>query len=388
MHSNKLLTKGRLLPKASISSKPIAEFDKYEIVNDANSNAVALGEGASGKVFLVRKKATNELFVLKGLGKTDTKSLRSLKKEAEIQIRLIHNNIIRLHEFIEGPQSTLLVMEYARYGSLNKLLKERGHLTEEQAFSYFIQVCDAVHFLHSHDLIHRDIKPSNLLFISPSQVKLADFDCCTCSNYRLKVLCGTSEYIAPEVLSCKPYDQKADVWSLGILLFEMVHGYTPFKARRRRDTYLKIFKGKIIFSEQIKNDLKDLIVRILRLEDKGRPTIEEILNHPWIQRMSRKSLEDKENVKKNSVLDVIERTENTVIEERDIEEISPSMNHNYSACDLIQDKVKRAYIFATTRTLSSKRKSYVKERKVMKKNNQNEFSMLSLFFPSTDNSMI
>lgn len=398
MFSSKFLTKGFFFPKSPIQPKSPTQFSKYEIVKDADSKDIVLGEGASGKVLLLKKKETNDLFVVKGLGKMDLKSLRSLKKESEIQGRLHHNNIIRIYDVMEDSQTTLLVMEYAACGSLGRLLKEKGRLTEREAFVYFVQVCDAVHFLHSHDLIHRDIKPSNLLLTTPSQVKLGDFDCCTSSNYRLKVLCGTSEYIAPEVLGYKPYDEKADIWSLGILLFEMLHGYTPFKAATRCEIYMRIFKGKIVFSAAIKNDLKDLILRMLRLQDKRRPTTEEILNHPWIQRMNREKEGSEEVIRSRATLElprakVLELTKSTesnetIIEEKEIEEITLSITHTNSARNLIQNATNKPYISPITKRLSSKKNSCADRGRMSARNKQNDISLLSLVFSSIEEKVL
>ena len=121
-------------------------------------------------------------------------------------------------------------MDYHSNGNLYHKLRKRGCFEEKTAYIYFIQTCSAINFLHNNSLIHRDLKPENLLLDTEDNVKLCDFG----SYVELAVLnrrsfCGTVEYMAPEILQELPYNSSVDIWSLGILLYELLHGYTPFK---------------------------------------------------------------------------------------------------------------------------------------------------------------
>ena len=131
--------------------------------------------------------------------------------------------------------------------------------------------------------MHRDIKPENLLISENGIIKLCDFGNCASSDNR-KTFCGTIEYMAPEILNRTRYDGKADIWSLGILLYEMMHGYAPYYSRKEKEKINKIIKNEPIFVE-IKDDVKSLIKSLLNNDPNQRPEVWEIFNHPCITRM-------------------------------------------------------------------------------------------------------
>lgn len=143
-------------------------------------------------------------------------------------------------------------------------MKTNG-LSEDTAYKYFKQVIKAVEFLHENNLIHRDIKPENILLTKNDKVKLCDFGCCVDikQGYR-ETFCGTFEYMAPEIIKELPYNQAVDIWSLGILLYELLHGFSPFSNRTDNQRDLsEIFKNILINNLNFKNNIsqscKDLI---------------------------------------------------------------------------------------------------------------------------------
>ena len=120
-------------------------------------------------------------------------------------------------------------MEYAHNGTLFQTIKNKQMQDEKTAFTHFIQAASAVLFLHENNLVHRDLKPENLLVDENNIVKLGDFGWCVELTLGNRVtFCGTYEYMAPEILKEKPYNQGIDIWSLGILLYELLHGFSPF----------------------------------------------------------------------------------------------------------------------------------------------------------------
>jgi serine/threonine protein kinase len=121
-------------------------------------------------------------------------------------------------------------MDFTQKGNLYQKLKKDKFFDETAAFHYFIQTCSAVNFLHSNNLVHRDLKPENLLLDESNNIKLCDFGWCVELNLGNRVtFCGTYEYMAPEIINELPYNNSIDIWSLGILLYELIHGYSPFK---------------------------------------------------------------------------------------------------------------------------------------------------------------
>jgi len=148
-------------------------------------------------------------------------------------------------------------MEYVNGGSLFSYIKRNKGVDEKKAFKFFIQACSAVNFLHENNLVHRDLKPENLLIDDKENLKLCDFGWCVDITSGNRVtFCGTYEYMAPEIVKEVPYDLGIDVWSLGILLYELTHGYSPFRAQNDNfDDYNEIFKNIIKYKFKIEKEL-------------------------------------------------------------------------------------------------------------------------------------
>jgi serine/threonine protein kinase len=149
-----------------------------------------------------------------------------------------------------------------------KILQNDG-LDEKEAFKYFNQVVKAIEFLHENNLIHRDIKPENILLDKKDKIKLCDFGSCTdIKNGFRETFCGTFEYMAPEMIKELPYNQGVDIWSLGILLYEMIHGFSPFSNKneqnksQKRDLsqiFKNILSNKLRFKDGLSDECKSLI---------------------------------------------------------------------------------------------------------------------------------
>jgi len=136
-------------------------------------------------------------------------------------------------------------MEYASKGSLFQTIRTKKKLDEKTSFIYFIQAASSILFLHENNLVHRDLKPENLLVDEYNVVKLGDFGWCVEMALGNRVtFCGTYEYMAPEILKEKPYNQSIDIWSLGILLYELLHNYSPFSVRFSLFTFLLVKRRK------------------------------------------------------------------------------------------------------------------------------------------------
>ena len=264
-------------------------LDSYEKVDMGGKAGSSLGKGAYGQVNLMCNKETNKYVALKVIEKKivgNESMLSALQKEIEIHKKLQHDNIIRLCGHLEDESKIYLLMEYANKGNLFQLIRKKGRLTEKEAFFFFTQACSAINFLHRNMLMHRDIKPENLLLCDRGVLKLCDFGCCTqYDNQGRRTFCGTIEYMAPEIIKRGGYGEKADVWSLGILLFEMLHGYAPFHGKGDQDTISMIIGNKLKIGKDIKEDAKQLIEQILKDDPSQRPNVIEIFVYPWMKRM-------------------------------------------------------------------------------------------------------
>lgn len=311
-HNNKnsnssLVSNGKILPQASLhQTNPAFNIENFEKVITKGKETV-LGNGAFGSVYLVRHKKTGKLYGMKQMHKITLKNLLDdsvIRREAYIHIMLSHENICKLYAYREDNDYFYMIMEYESNGNLFTEIQKskKGGLSEEKAYEYFIQVCSAIHFLHSNGIIHRDIKPENSLLDANNKIKICDFGWTTKVAQPRTTFCGTFEYMAPEIIQEHPYTKSVDIWSLGILLYEILHGFSPFKAQNcfngeSANTIMKnILKNQYVFKRQdLSSEVKDLISQLLNSNEKTRITIEEVLNHPWIKNHSLIKEKEKED---------------------------------------------------------------------------------------------
>jgi serine/threonine protein kinase len=257
------LKKGEFLKKYTYD--PFFDF-KNLIKLKINGKINVLGCGAFGDVFLTKHKLDDKFYTVKQMQKSKIDEAGATRqiiaREIDIHSRLNHENIIKLYSYDEDTEAYYLILEYANAGSLFSLMKKQKIGFEEAiAFKYFIQTASAVQFLHEYGLVHRDIKPENLLFNEDGTVKLCDFGWTVETGMgNRQTFCGTYEYMAPEVIKEKPYNQSIDMWSLGILLYELLHGYSPFRAQNineEEEEYAEIFRNIVKSDLKIDKPLSD-----------------------------------------------------------------------------------------------------------------------------------
>ncbi|KAL2935403.1 Serine/threonine-protein kinase Aurora-3 [Bienertia sinuspersici] len=248
-----------------------------------------LGRGKFGKVYLAREIQSKYLVALKVLFKQQIEKYKfhnQLKREMEIQMSLRHPNVLRLHGWFHDEEKIFLILEYAFRGELYKELRKTGHFTEKNAATYIASLTEALGYCHEHNVIHRDIKPENLLLDHEGRLKIADFGWSVQSRNKRLTMCGTLDYLAPEIVENKGHDCSVDNWTLGVLCYEFLFGVPPFEAESQRDTFKRIMKVDLNFPEapQVSVEAKDLICRLLVKDSSKRLSLRKILEHPWIQK--------------------------------------------------------------------------------------------------------
>lgn len=220
---------------------------------------------------------------------TTENNITLARREVEIHNSLNHKHIVKLVDVFEQQQKLYLVMEYAEMGTLFDL-KKKQNLPLKTKQKIFYQVLLAVKYLHENDIIHRDIKPENIFLDKKKNVKLGDFGWSRklVKGEVRKTFCGTYEYMAPEILENKQQSKAVDVWSVGVLLYELMEGKSPFAGKNMIKIYQKIMQQKITFSIDVDPDLINLLMRILTLKVNKRPTIEEILQSSYVKKIRKK----------------------------------------------------------------------------------------------------
>lgn len=246
-----------------------------------------LGKGKFGNVYLAREKDSGYICALKVLFKSQLEKNgveHQLRREIEIQSHLRHPNILRLFGYFYDDTRVYLILEFAPKGELYKELKRRNYFDEETAATYMREITDALIYCHSKRVIHRDIKPENLLLGMQGELKIADFGWSVhAPSSRRATLCGTLDYLPPEMVEGKTHDEKVDLWSLGVLCYEFLVGNPPFEDERgQNETYMRILKLDLQFPKHVSPGAEDLIRKLLRLKPADRLPLQEVLKHPWI----------------------------------------------------------------------------------------------------------
>lgn len=248
-----------------------------------------LGRGKFGNVYLAREKSTKFVIALKVLFKKQIHAQgieHQVKREIEIQSHLRHLNILRLFGYFHDEDRVYLILEYAPGGTLYKALNAQAdkHFDEKQTATYIRSLTSALIYLHERNVIHRDIKPENLLLGSDSQLKIADFGWSVHEpNSKRTTLCGTLDYLSPEMVLGQPHTKTVDLWSLGVLTYELLIGHAPFHAESYDVTYKKIMKVDYFVPDYVSKAARHFMSKLLVLKPEDRMPLEEAIKHPWIE---------------------------------------------------------------------------------------------------------
>ncbi|XP_042885622.1 serine/threonine-protein kinase SIK3-like isoform X3 [Penaeus japonicus] len=250
-----------------------------------------IGKGNFAVVKLATHTITKSKVAIKIIDKTkiDAENLRKILREIEILKKLRHPYIIRLYEVMETERKIFLVTEYVSYGELFDYVVNNGRMIEKEARAKFMQIVAALRYCHKRGIVHRDLKAENLLLDKDLNIKLADFGF---SNFYtpgvlLSTWCGSPPYAAPELFEGKAYDgPKADIWSLGVILYVLVCGYLPFDANTLHTLRSIVVAGKFRIPFFMSAECENLITKMLQVDPERRLSIERIMQHKWITQES------------------------------------------------------------------------------------------------------
>ena len=253
-----------------------------------------LEQGAFGKVILVRENIKNIDLAIKVINKIGAgiQTIKKMKEEVSILKKLHHENIVKFYGYIETNSQLLIEMEYIKYGTLGKWIKENRNISEKEASLLLGRVLSAIEYLHNQHICHRDIKPENIMFSKKNDfesVKIIDFGLSAQHfNYLYNSeYCGTFIYMAPEQLEKKLYYYSVDIWSIGILMYMLLNnGKHPFyqNGEKLEDFSEKIKKGKIEFINRVSYMAKNLIYKLCEPNPSWRYSAALAIKHPWITR--------------------------------------------------------------------------------------------------------
>jgi CRP-like cAMP-binding protein len=248
-----------------------------------------LGKGSFGHVQLVQYPPTGQIFALKAVSKqqiVQTGQQGHIMSEKRVMAMLDHPFLIKLHGTYKDPDRLFFLLEVCLGGELFSVLRARTFFDEDTARFYAASVVLAFEFMHSKNIIYRDLKPENLLLDKDGYLKVTDFGFAKIVTGRTYTLCGTPDYLAPEIVAGKGHGKGVDWWTLGILIYEMLSSYPPFYDEDPMKTYAKIMHGKIAFPSHFSKEAISLISKLLHHKPTKRLGVVKggaslIKEHPW-----------------------------------------------------------------------------------------------------------
>lgn len=261
--------------------------------DDSFSIVKEIGAGSFSTVYLAMDLYDNQNYAVKSINKglvANKQNLELLISEISIMRKLNNQNLVKLHKVYESENHIHLILDYVEGGDLLNRVLKFSNFSELDAVKFIKNFLEALSYMHSKQVIHRDLKPENILMTSEScnyNFKIADFGFACNKQQNLLLPCGSPGYIAPEMLRNTNYDEKVDIFSLGIILYILLSGRTPFNGKTQKDLLTKNRECKIAFNEKFwKNVSKPGIQFVLWLTESDphrRPSANEALEHPWLR---------------------------------------------------------------------------------------------------------
>ncbi|XP_071971159.1 death-associated protein kinase 2-like isoform X2 [Engystomops pustulosus] len=277
---------------------------KHENVEDLYELLEKLGSGHFGEVKKCKEKSTGTFYAGKFIKTRKCKGSRlgldrdQVEREVFILQQLEHPNVMRLHDVFACKAEMVLILELIRGGELFDFIAEKEALSEEDAIVFLEQILKGVAYMHSKNIAHFDLKPENIMLLEKDvphpRIKIIDFGLAQKieEGTVFKSLCGTPQYIAPEVINYEPLGPSTDMWSIGVITYILLSGLSPFQGETDPETLSNVVSGNYEFDHRYFKDTSDMakefIQQLLVKDPRDRMTAVECLIHPWIKPLTRK----------------------------------------------------------------------------------------------------
>ncbi len=251
-----------------------------------------IGKGAFSVIYKGTHRITHKVYAIKEISYDNLNKIKNtIKREFTVMKKLNHPNIMKLHEvfFDNDNKNVYLVLEYYEKGDLHNFLKGKP-LKEKYAKKYMRQLASGLKYLHENKIIHRDLKLKNILVTDSNDIVISDFGFARDgdSNTMFDTLCGSPMYMAPEIMNHKCYDNKSDLWSVGVIMYEILFGTTPYHAKNMIQLMKKIKRKDVVIPEEYENlvsdECKELLFALLNRDPGTRITWENFFTHKWFEK--------------------------------------------------------------------------------------------------------
>uniref|UniRef100_A0A915KRY2 Protein kinase domain-containing protein n=1 Tax=Romanomermis culicivorax TaxID=13658 RepID=A0A915KRY2_ROMCU len=270
-----------------LKRKPEPDVNRYDRI-------CTLGVGTFGRVTLVRLKNTVQYYALKSMNIrhiVENEQEDHVNSERKILEMIDHPFITKLYWAYKDKKFLYMLFDYMPGGELFSYLRSNGYFANETARFYAAEILLALEHLHSKSIVYRDLKPENLLLDAQGHLVLIDFGFAKVLRDRTWTICGTAEYLAPEIIESKGHNKAVDFWAFGILIYEMLIGRPPFRAETQYDTYQKILECKLKFPKRFYANAKDLIKKLLVVDRTQRlgnlkGSAQDVKDHVWFKRIN------------------------------------------------------------------------------------------------------
>eukprot|EP00520_Triparma_pacifica_P018438 CAMPEP_0118652076 /NCGR_PEP_ID=MMETSP0785-20121206/11123_1 /TAXON_ID=91992 /ORGANISM="Bolidomonas pacifica, Strain CCMP 1866" /LENGTH=334 /DNA_ID=CAMNT_0006544565 /DNA_START=71 /DNA_END=1071 /DNA_ORIENTATION=- len=261
-----------------------------------------LGRGTFGRVRLVRTFETGEFFALKMMKKTAIVKLKQMThvlNEVKIMSMMSNPFIVSLIGHFQDENRLYLVLSYVRGGELFTLLRAQSAFHQTAAIFYAAELILALKYLHELKVCYRDLKPENVLLEEDGHIKLCDFGLAKIIADRTWTLCGTAEYLAPEMIENVGHGLSVDWWSLGVLVYEMLSGHPPFYGDTPYDTYKQVVEAKVKFERSFPPSAAKFVKQLLTKDRRkrlgcGKGGARDVMNHKWLAGLDWKAIGNKQ----------------------------------------------------------------------------------------------
>ncbi|XP_023947930.1 serine/threonine-protein kinase polo [Bicyclus anynana] len=263
-----------------------------EIIRDPQTHCAYqrlrfFGKGGFAKCYEIQDQATHKVYAGKIVSKklmVKSSQRDKMSQEIDIHRSLRHKHVVGFHSFFEDSQNIYIILELCKRRSMMELHKRRKAITEPETRFYMHQILLGVQYLHSQRIIHRDLKLGNLFLDDDLHVKIGDFGLAAKIEYegeRKRTLCGTPNYIAPEILTKTGHSFEVDIWSLGCIMYTLLVGKPPFETSTLRDTYKRIKLCEYRIPSSLRKPAAAMIVLQLQSVPAKRPPVDKLLQHEF-----------------------------------------------------------------------------------------------------------